>query len=172
MDEIAARVRADIERYGWHVAKIPGEDPVPAWAFTIGLRERFQHPELAVFGIDLELLHPLLNRLGSEVRRGRQFTEGDRVDGVLEALPCAFRHVESCWIDVFLGNAAWHYESREFGALQCFWPDRAGRFPWEEGFDPAWREQQPLLYESAPDRALGPVLREALRREGALSPDR
>jgi hypothetical protein len=35
----------------------------------------------------------------------------------------------------------WFYEGVDFPALQMFWPDREGRFPWDKGF-PSRRESQ------------------------------
>ena len=49
-DEIDLRVRADIERHGWHVVIVPPEGDSPGWAHTIGLFARYQHSELLVFG--------------------------------------------------------------------------------------------------------------------------
>ena len=45
----------------------------------------------------------------------------------------------------YFGYALWFYRSDEFNALQCIWPDRDKRWPWEEAFNPHWKPQQPLL---------------------------
>ena len=74
IDEI---VRKDVDRYGWHVAKIAGDDDVPPWAHTIGLCERFDHPELVVFGLDLDAMHELLNALGERIKAGQRFAPGE-----------------------------------------------------------------------------------------------
>lgn len=39
-----AQMRADIASYGWHVIKVYGDDEGPAFAFTIGLFQRFWAP--------------------------------------------------------------------------------------------------------------------------------
>jgi hypothetical protein len=43
-----AQMRADIATYGWHVIKVLEDDEGPGFAFTIGLYQRFEHPELIV----------------------------------------------------------------------------------------------------------------------------
>jgi hypothetical protein len=166
--EVDARVRADIARFGWHLVLLPPAHGAAGWAHTIGLDERFAHPELLVFGNDLSVLAPLLNALGERVRAGLKLAAGTRLDGVLEGLPLAFREIAGKWIEPFLGNAAWHYRRERIPALQCFWPDPGGRFPWEAECDPTWREDQPLLYQRETHRALSERMLAALREDGAL----
>lgn len=175
MDELNERVRADIDAHGWHVAKIAGDDFAPAWAFTIGLQERFQHPEVICFGLDLEVLHALLNRVGSLVGGGRSFGPGReplvapaREAEVLQGTDCAFRQVATRWRDLFAGNAGWFYQERSFELIQCFWPDPEGRLPWDEGFEADLLLRQPQLYLPEEAQALSPGFASVLREEGAL----
>lgn len=168
MDEVERRVREDIRRFGWHVVKVMGDEHAPGWAYTIGLLERFDHPELAVFGLDLDSMHELLNHAGALVGTGRRFETDREYDGVLEGLPCAVRAVAPRWTPVFFGNASWHYGREALPLLQCFWPDRGGRFPWQTGFDAALRDLQPRLFEAEVDAALSTRVADTLRREGAL----
>jgi hypothetical protein len=167
-EEFEARVRADIARHGWHVALVPPEAGTPGWALSIGLFERFGHPELVVFGPDLAVLGRLVNHLGAWVRDGAHFEAGSERSDVLAGQTLAFREVAPKWIEVFLGNAAWHYRSQDFPALQGFWPDPGGRFPWDPACDLAWRADQPLLFHAETHRALSERLVDLLRREGAL----
>lgn len=166
--EVDTRVRADIARFGWHLVLIPPAHGTAGWAHTIGLDERFGHPELIVFGNDLGVLAPLLNALGERVRGGAHFEPDTQLDGVLEGLPVAFRSVAGKWIEPFLGNAAWHYQREHISALQCFWPDPHGCFPWQSACDPSWRDDQPLLFERETQRALTERMLGALREDGAL----
>ena len=138
MDEAELRVRSDVDTYGWHVAKIGGDDRAPPWAFTIGLEQSFGHPEVLVFGMELELLHALLNQIGELVKHGRSFDPGERADGLLEQNPPEFRSVDPRWQGAFTGNAAWFYRERSFRVLQCFWPDSTGRMPWRSST--TWKE--------------------------------
>lgn len=167
-DEIERRVREDIERFGWHVALVPGEGETPGWAWTLGLFERFAHPELAIFGMPLEEMHRVLNLLGLRVKRGLRLADGARIAGIFEAYALALRQVDVRWVDPFFGNVAWHYRRADVPLLQVLWPDAQGRFPWEPDFDPAWRREQPLLFESAAARALPSPLARQLRAEGVL----
>jgi hypothetical protein len=167
-DEVDRRVQADIERHGWHVVLVPPEADAPGWAHSIGLWQRFGHPELLVFGSEPRQLGALVNALGERVRGGRRFATGETDAGILHGLPFAFRAVAPRWTSVFLGNAAWHYRSAEFAVLQGFWPDRDGRFPWSEGCAAELAAEQPQLAHAELHRALPERLLAALRREGAL----
>ena len=167
-DEIDLRVRSDIERHGWHVVIVPPEDGSPGWAHSIGLLERYRHPELLVFGSEPQKLGALVNALGERVRGGQRFAAGEDADGILAALPFAFRAVAPRWTSVFLGNAAWHYQRDDFPALQGFWPDRDGRFPWDPGCAAEIAAEQPQLTHAELHLALSERLLAALRREGAL----
>ena len=167
-DEVDQRVAADIDRHGWHVVLIPPEEDSPGWAHSIGLWQRFEHPELLVFGSEPRQLAALVNALGERVRGGRRFAAGETDAGVLQGLPFAFAAVAPRWTHVFLGNAAWHYKSESFPVLQGFWPDRGGRFPWQAECATEIAAEQPQLEHAEIHRALPERLLAALRREGAL----
>ena len=167
-DEVAERVRRDIDETGWHLVMIPPEHGTPGWAHTLGLWERYEHPEFVIFGPDLESIGPLANRLGTLVRGGRQFAADTNEDGILQNHTIAIRAVAPKWVPVFLGNAAWHYEREDVPALQAFWPDPGGHFPWEGRADASWRNDQPRLYEADTLAALSEAMIDVLRREGAL----
>jgi hypothetical protein len=102
------------------------------------------------------------------VRGGRRFAARETDPGILEGLPFAFREVAPRWASVFLGNAAWHYRSERFPVLQGFWPDRHGRFPWDQECTAEVAAEQPQLERAELHLALPERLLAALRREGAL----
>ncbi len=143
--EIDSRVLRDIREVGWHVVKVLEDAEGPPHAFSIGLHERFDHPEIVVVGPDLEFLHQLVNAVGEQVREGRRFEGGSEASGILVGRDCAFRDVAKAWYPVFLGYAGWYYRGAGFPALQCVWPDPEGLFPWQPGFHPELARLQPVL---------------------------
>ncbi len=167
-EQIEQHIRGDIERFGWHVAKIEGDDRVPPWAFTIGLGDTFDHPEVLAAGMSLEQLHALLNRIGDLLRAGNRFADGQHVHNILEGFACSFRRIDPAWHQPFAGNAAWHHRDDGLELLQCFWPDPEGRFPWDDGFPADLIPLQPMLYDATPERALAPTVLATLREEGVL----
>lgn len=146
-DDMEDHVRANVEEHGWHVMLVPGgEEPdEPAFAYTIGLWHSFQHPELICFGLPDEVAAGALNNCGDEVEAGRELGEGSRSDEAFDGLECAFREFPRAAYRDHLGYAVWFYDGAEFPVLQCIWPDREGRFPWEEGCDEEVVLRQPFV---------------------------
>lgn len=136
---------AGIEEHGWQVVLIPEDEEGPGFAYSVGLFRTFGHPEIILFGLDLELMHGLINNMGEDVRGGAKFEPGRRVDDVLEGYSVEFREVARRHHRDYFGYAGWFYGDDEFPAIQCVWPDMEGRFPDEPEAPDALREAQPLL---------------------------
>ena len=60
----------DIQQHGWHVIMVPEDDIGPGFAYTIGLAHSYSAPELAMFGLDVRLMHRALNLLAQEAANG------------------------------------------------------------------------------------------------------
>src|SRR5262245_36961608 len=159
-DQTAAsrKVIRDVNTHGWHVVKVSALDEHPGWAFSIGLFYTFRHPEILMFGLSLDLMHRLINSLGEEVRTGRRFETGFEHDDLVEGYRCAFRDVDPAWYPSVLGFATWYYKRAAFPTIQCFWPDKQHRYPWERGFDPRLESHQPLLFNRDPTAARAEAL--------------
>ena len=147
LDESEREVLGHVERHGWNVTNIHERDGAPGWAFTIGLFETFGHPEVAIFGMDLQTRHSILNWIGKNVREGNSFTAGQEHDWVFEGYNCWSRDVQRSWYKDLFGWAVWFYGGTEFPMVQCFWPARDGTYPWEDAS--AFFVRQPLLYEES-----------------------
>ncbi|HEU4391140.1 MAG TPA: DUF4262 domain-containing protein [Blastocatellia bacterium] len=143
----------DVAEYGWHVMKVLDQDGAPGWAYSIGLYRNFAHPEILVFGLDIDLMHAMINSIGEEARSGRTFGVDLKYPGLIEAYSCTFKMVDPVWYEVFLGFATWFYHGSRFPVLQCFWPDFDANFPWEPDFSEELRRAQPMLFHADPERA-------------------
>jgi Domain of unknown function (DUF4262) len=127
VDEIVAgQKRAyEIEQLGWHVLLIHKDDREPSLAYSVGLFKTFGHPEIAVFGSDLEVMHKVIDLMGDKVRKGRHFSDGESVPGIIEDYEVHLykvpRHFYADRED--FAYARRFYEGAEFSVLQCFWPD-------------------------------------------------
>lgn len=146
-DRTEGRIRDSVARIGWHVIAVrgrSGEDP--EFAYTIGLFERFKHPELLMYGLPAETLHSVLNAIGRRIADGERFEDGQRIADVLEEdLDLAVRAVRgrTTYREHF-GYALWFYGGDWFPAVQIVWPDPENRFPWDAGFDSTLTAMQPL----------------------------
>jgi len=139
----------DIQTHGWHVTRVFASkgEAGPEWAFSTGLFQSFSHPEVVVFGLTLDVCMSIVNGIGLQVKAGKRFESvGEYGDILNEPYKCAFRLVQPTHYREYLGRALWFYEDDPFPTTQCFWPDKDGKFPWDESCNSVVRDGQPLLF--------------------------
>jgi hypothetical protein len=79
-DEVRQRFAATIDLFGWAIQAVEGSPETWAWQYTIGLVERFGHPELVVAaGLSRENQARLLHHLVDQLEEGRRFGPGDHI---------------------------------------------------------------------------------------------
>ncbi len=144
-DDLEVIIPENIASFGWHVMIISGDAEGPGFAYSIGLFEGFGGPEILVVGLKSELMHHMINAIGERLKAGETFEAEGRYGGLLEGFDCAMRPVAPEHYRDYLGYARWYYQGDRFPVLHCIWPDKAGCFPWEAAFNPAWRGIQPDL---------------------------
>lgn len=133
-------IEEDVDEFGWHGVVVPDDDQGPGFAYTIGLK-----PEIILFGLPEAELREILARCAARVLEGEELPIDVPVPGLAKNYPLVFRRVAiSAHLDYF-GYAAGFHEAVDFPALQAYWPDKAGRYPWEPYFRKDWIELQPPL---------------------------
>lgn len=134
--DISARMREDIQRYGWHCVQIAQDAKGPGYSFTVGLLETHQHPELVVMGLPPEVAHTILGMAVEQIAQGYKFFESQRSDALLEGHDCLLHRVSPTAYRAYLALAVERHRDAPtgFAALQILWPDPEGRFPEEEGY--------------------------------------
>jgi hypothetical protein len=148
-----AKVLGDIQRVGWHVTGVfaQKDEKGPEWAFSIGLFHSFQHPEVVVFGLPFQRCMDIVNVMGQEVQAGKRYGPGAEYTDILQdPYRCVFREVDRQHYSDYVGYALWFYEDDPFPLMQCFWPDKKGLFPWDDGCDDYVKTAQPLLFMPSP----------------------
>ncbi len=140
-DEIAA----DVAEYGWAVISIPEDTAGPGFSYTVGLQRSFGHPEILLAGLPPPTAHSVLNDAGEMVRAGRTFTPGAVTAELLEGYDATFRPVPEFQFPAYLGEALRFYNGEPLQVLQLVYPDRGGRWPWDEGVHAGFRAAQPVL---------------------------
>lgn len=146
MDEEIAQV---IREFGWYCASISDADP--PFLYTIGLMETCNHPEFIVFGIDAENAYALFSGLVADVLRGKRYIDSGVYSVNLgdEQHRVGFRKVHPTQHPLYLGFAMGFVRSigrvGELEAMQVFWPDSAGKFPFEAGCNVDVANLQPRI---------------------------
>jgi hypothetical protein len=144
-DDRDRKILADVKRVGWSVMLIPEDDEGPGFAYSLGFLHSFGCPEVIVFGLPIEVGHGVINQIGRLMQDGRRFRLDVEENDVAEGYPSRFLEVGAEHYEEYLGYASWLNRTTEYPVLQCVWPDRNGRFPWEPDVQPYVRNAQPLL---------------------------
>jgi hypothetical protein len=139
---------SNIREHGWFGVHVPADEEGPGFAFTSGFWVNAGHAELILFSINNDVAQAVFWDLFRDAQRGERLPVGRRIEGVFgRGVPAyAFRVARRHYAG-FLGWSRWFHRGDDFPCLQLVWPDRAGRFPWETGFDAAFAGDQPDLSE-------------------------
>lgn len=136
----------NIEEFGCHIALLESDNYLPAFAYTIGLYEKYNHPEIICFGLSIDLLGSLLNHAKSLIQQGETLIPNLPYQGFLDEYDILFLEVDKAFYADYLGYASWFYNCRDvFPVLQLVWPDKQHKYPWNDDFEPKWSRLQPLL---------------------------
>ena len=133
-DQMEDVVRDNVTEHACHVMKVPADDEGPGFVYSIGLTKTYGEPELICFGLRDEVMHWMINEVRDRMANGKTFSEKQRVSGLIEGYDCELRKVQKSRYREYFGYALWFYGGSEFDALQIVWPDKAHRFPWDEGY--------------------------------------
>ncbi|MER7719627.1 DUF4262 domain-containing protein [Streptomyces flaveolus] len=145
-DPMDRRTIQQVEEHGWSVVMVPADDEGPGFAYTIGLWHTHAVPELAMFGLDIQTMHLLLNTLGHKAAAGTPLEPDTECHGVIEDRPVILKPADLRWYREFFGGAISFYRRPPFPVLQAVWPDTDGRFPWQPGTPKQYRQSQPQLW--------------------------
>jgi len=144
------RIVDDIRDHGWHVIGVDADDEGPGFAYSVGMTDTLNHPEVIVFGLDTRSMTSIVNGIGAEIRGGRRFDQpGVYADVLGGGVACKFVTVDPAHHPEYLGGAMWHRrhvgQPKTLRAVQCLWPDKAGTFPDDPACHPEVLRRQPLL---------------------------
>lgn len=143
------RTTSDIEKFGLTVIIIEATDYLPSFAYSIGLWQKFSHPEIIGFGLRNDTLHAIINDVAAIVKSGQTIEANKIYTEILENGKVTFLKVDSRNLSDYFGTAIDFYNTRDFPALQLIWTDRKDKLPWEENFEEEFIYKQPLLDRNA-----------------------
>lgn len=137
--------RDHIEKYGCSVIMIEASDYNPSFAYSIGLWEKFKHPEIIALGLNLKTLQAIINDAAEIVKQGEKIEIGKNYDEIFENSGAKFIHVLPGYIENYFGYALDFYDLTELPAIQLTWTDRNEKYPWDPEFEEEFKFKQPLL---------------------------
>ncbi|MFH8250059.1 DUF4262 domain-containing protein [Microbacterium sp. B2969] len=146
LDQEDARTAQTIRKHGTSIEYVGGDRRrrETSFAYTIGLFG-LAHPELLVFGLDPRTTALLLNDVSARVQGGRDLVVGEVLyfDGWTHRI--TVEPVPNPGDIVFAANRFYQRpDEHSVDVVQLTYDDRAGRFPWEEGYANAeWIQPRP-----------------------------
>ena len=144
-----------VELHDCSVVCVPASADRPAFAYTVGLFQRFKVPEIILFGLPAEESHEILMKCRDLCKGGEMLRPLHAYEGVLRApYRVAIREVDYDHYETYLGDAIWFYDGEAFPVIQAFWPDKSGKMPWDAGCDPKVASVQPRLDHPWPFRGV------------------
>lgn len=125
------RAIENIRKFGWHIVNVFGDEHSIEFSYTIGLYKTFDVPELFLSGLNGNIASTVLNNIGDQISNGLRITPGMEYDDFFEGYNCYFDLVNKINYDKYFGQAIGFYHGKEFQMLQCVWPNRDRKYPWE-----------------------------------------
>jgi len=140
----------NIGKFGWEAMLITGKEQSSSFAYSVGLYDTLDFPELITVGLPLEVAHSALSYAVDEMKAGRDLTKG-RYRGIVGQVEVEFRPVAQRWFRHVMCRTDWYYGygKKEIPSLQLIYPDLENRFQWDEGFNSYFR--QPMLAPGVED---------------------
>jgi len=150
-ENIVTKMRSDVQHFGWHCLSVHPRDGEAGaqFTYTIGLSETFAHPEIMIFGLDGKVAHGILSDCVEMIRKGAAFQPEVEYAGVIGGdYKVMFKVVRKDFLPEYFGAAVRFYGNRDFDGLVLFWPDKRGRFPWQEAVSSAQREALDIVEQA------------------------
>lgn len=147
LDDAERAFVANIREHGWFRTSVFAEADKPGFSFTTGFFVTQKMPEIVIFSMKDEFAHTVFWNIFNDAADGVMLPVGIRTDEVFSNNPAYLFQIDKSKYQEYLGWSQWFYGNDDFPSLQLVWSDRAGNFPWEDGFDETFREDQPDLTE-------------------------
>lgn len=145
-DEKAKRtILENIKQFGCHLVLIEDDNYLPSFVYSIGLLQKFGHPEIICFGLKIDVMGSILNHACDLVRQEQKLETHKPYGGFIQGYDVQFIPVAKEYYGNYLGYAGWFYKTFDFPVLQLVWPDKQSNYPWDGDFNPDWKFRQPLL---------------------------
>lgn len=137
----------NIKEFGWHVINVPEDEHGAGFSYSIGFTQTYNHPEIIITGLSIELRNHLINDLAKNIKLGETYNKNCRYDDLLENNDVIFLEVLPEFYAEYFGFGR-DLIGYNIKALQCFYPNKLGRFPFEEQCHEDFKKIQPSLASS------------------------
>ena len=72
-DDLLHNTKLNIDKFGLQVIMVSSTSYCPSFAYSIGLTETYNHPEIICFGLSNDLGHAIINDIAELIKNGEKF---------------------------------------------------------------------------------------------------
>ncbi|GLZ29407.1 hypothetical protein Lesp02_15970 [Lentzea sp. NBRC 105346] len=128
-----------VRKHGWSVLHVFGNVD---FVYTVGLWHTFRRPEIAMFGLDGKSMQHWVNLCVTVGHDNGWPADDEPFQGVIDGVDTQLRKVHKDWDDPLFNSAFRFYSGVRVPFLQLVWPDREGRWPWDDRATTTCRTRQ------------------------------
>lgn len=128
-------IEQGIEQQGFYVCNFEADDTCPAFSYSVGLRETQNHPDFLTMGLSLEMNSYLVVAAAEAVKSGTEIEPNHEYEGFLNGFPIRFINILKEHMPNHFGFGFEYYRKKgdpTFDAMQIVWPDKLGKWPWDQ----------------------------------------
>lgn len=137
--DLMQQVQRNINEYGVHLT---GVGAIPSFTYTTGMYQKFGY-ELLVYGLPPHYAAQILNDIYQAALHDP--LKMDVPDDRFTNLPVVFKKC-SDEVQEINGVSSRFYGKKKIPMVQVVMCDKAGKFPWEQGFDHEYMDVRQLRY--------------------------
>lgn len=123
-----SETKLHIKKYGLSVIMVVSTSYLPSFAYSVGLWETYNHPEIISFGLKTDLLHQIINDVAELIKPGEKMGLDTEYQNIFENSRAKFLKVDKRNISDYFGVALNYYQGLKFEAIQLIWTDRNNKF--------------------------------------------
>lgn len=144
-DEVKNNENKMIAKEGYMVYSVFAGENSPSFAYTVGLTETYNHPELLILGLPVNsskaILDTIINQLVENKMKIVPFVPYSDIANMPIEFAFADRELAG---EFALG--AYNRNGKDSKILQVLWPDTKGNEPYSKEFEERFKKSQPLLF--------------------------
>ncbi|WP_343535001.1 DUF4262 domain-containing protein [Pedobacter sp.] len=127
-------VENNIKEYGFHITYVLEEKDCTPFGYSTGLYKNFGIPEAFVSGLPNGLTNTLINNY-AQIFKNKKVPLNEKLSDLIDRFPTYIIAVKNDVLSKKILTSFRFYEDKEFESVQIIFPDLAGKFPEESGYD-------------------------------------
>jgi hypothetical protein len=119
-NELLDKTKLNIQKFGLHVIMVSSESYNPTFAYSVGLTETYNHPEIICFRLPSDLSHQIINDIAEIIKQTGAIKTDKEYDNIFKDSRAVFLKVHKRNIDDYFGVALEYYKDKVFDAYNSF----------------------------------------------------